>query len=232
MVNTFTCWLTQEFINKADLIGVGGKMTVNNMENFARVYFLLLITLFLSGCESHPQLPKPRTYPRLDFPKKVYQLYTHPSCDYRFEVPSYATVEKDSIFFGEKAPNDCWINVYYEGFNGQLYCSYYPVRNREHLDQMIQDGYKIASKHTVRADYIEESVIDRDPKLQGMLFEIEGPAASGVQFFITDNTNHFFKASLYINDRIIPDSIGPIIQYLKPDLFHMIETFQWKDSGL
>jgi gliding motility-associated lipoprotein GldD len=202
------------------------------MKTVKGIGLLFIFFLGLIGCESDPQLPKPRTYPRLDFPEKSYILYEHSLCGYGFEVPTYAQVERDSIFFGEKAPNDCWINVFYDGFNGQLYCSYYPVRDKEHLDQLIQDGYKIASKHTVRADYIDESVIDRDPSLQGMLFEIEGPAASGVQFFVTDNSKHFFKASLYINDRIIPDSIGPIIQFLKPDIFHMIETFQWKDSGL
>lgn len=196
---------------------------------FISLVFISFFVLFgLISCGDNPTVPKPRTYPKLVFPEKDYVRYQDESCPYSFEVPAYADVEKDSLFFGEIAPNDCWINIYYKEFNGQLYCSYFPVSSEEELDSYIIDGYKIASKHTVKADFIDEYQIDRGPDMTGMAFEIEGPAASGFQFFLTDNEKHFFKASLYINAKVVPDSLAPIIQFLKPDVYHMIETFEWK----
>lgn len=193
---------------------------------------LLLICLFfcfcLIGCSEAPAVPKPRTYPRVDFPEKKYTTYQSETCPYTFEVPVYSKIEKDSVFFGEKAPNDCWINVFYPDFNGQLYCSYYPVKSAAHLEELIADGYRIASKHTVKADYIDEYEINKDDGTSGMIFEIEGPAASGLQFFVTDNKKHYFKASLYINAPVNQDSLAPIIDFLKPDVYRMVETFQWQ----
>jgi len=200
-------------------------------QQISAVFFVLIgfiSALLIVGCHENAPLPKPRTYPRLTFPEKEYTLFTTTLCPYEFEVPIYATVEKDSIFFGEKAPNDCWINVFYPDFNGQLYCSYYPVKSPEHLEELISDGYRIASKHTVKADYIDEFEINKADGTSGMIFEIEGPAASGLQFFITDRKKHYFKASLYINAPVNPDSLAPIIEFLKPDVYHMIETFRWQ----
>jgi len=189
---------------------------------------VLMAVLGVSSCGEGPVVPKPRTYPKLVFPEKEYVRYADDNCPYSFEVPTYAVVEKDSIFFGERAPNECWINIFYEEFNGQLYCSYFPVGSQAELESFMVDGYRIASKHTIKADFIDEYQIDRGPDMSGMAFEIEGPAASGFQFFLTDNKNHYFKASLYINAKIVPDSLAPIIEFLKPDVYHMIETFEWK----
>jgi gliding motility-associated lipoprotein GldD len=193
-----------------------------------RLILFGLIPVFILACTHEPSVPKPRTYPRVIFPEKEYILYEHPQCGYTFEIPVYAVVEKDSIFFGKRAPNDCWINIMYPEMNGQLYCSYYPVKNKEDLDRLINDGYKLTSRHTVKAEFINEVPIRNNYGISGRVFEVEGPAASGVQFFLTDSTRHFFNASLYINTEIRPDSLAPVLDFLKPDIDRMITSFRWK----
>jgi gliding motility-associated lipoprotein GldD len=188
----------------------------------------VLSSIFLTACEEPAIIPKPRTYPRVEFPARQYQTFVHSDCSYKFETPNYSIVEQDSVFFNEKAPNNCWINIKYPIFNGQLYCSYYPVRNREELDKFITDGHTIANKHTIKADYIEELLIDNGHSVYGTLFNIEGPAASGIQFYLTDSTRHFFKASLYFNETVNPDSIAPVLEFMKHDINHMLETFRWE----
>lgn len=196
------------------------------------IYISLLLTAFFwMGCVETPPTPKPRTYPKINFPEKSYEVFDHPNCPYKFEIPVYGQVEKDSIFFGEKAPNDCWINVLYPDLNGQLYCSYYAVKSPEQLEALIIDRYRVASKHTIKADYIDEYIIDLDQGVYGMAFEIEGPAASGFQFFLTDSLDHYFKASLYLNAKVVPDSMAPIVEFLKADVYHMIETFEWQERN-
>ncbi len=195
-----------------------------------RLFFFLLLVVMLcvTGCEeAPPAVPKPRTYPRIAFPEQVYERYTSADCPFSFEVPTYAQVEKDSIFFDERAPNDCWLNIFYPEFNGQLYCSYYPIRNTAQFDKLVDDSYYLASKHTVKADYIQESTVSSPDRVYGVIFEIDGATASGLQFFLTDSTSHFFKGSLYINTEINIDSLAPILTFLKKDVEHMINTFHW-----
>jgi gliding motility-associated lipoprotein GldD len=162
------------------------------------------------------------------YPEKGYQKYNPANCPFSFEIPVYASAEKDSVFFDERPPNDCWTNIHFPDFNGQLYCSYYPVRNPRELQQLIDDGHKITSKHIIRADFIDEKVISKEGRVYGVLFEVEGAAASGIQFFLTDSSRHFFNGALYFNAEVRPDSIQPVFEFVRADVLKMIETFEWK----
>jgi len=58
--------------------------------------------------------------------------------------------------------------------------------------------------------------------------EFTGRAASPLQFFLTDSTNHFLKASLYFNSKVNPDSIAPIAEFVKVDVAELINTLKWE----
>ena len=71
----------------------------------------------------------------------------------------------------------------------------------------------------------------KDPKrnLYGLIYEINGlGAASPYQFYLTDSTKHFIRGSLYFD--VIPnnDSLAPVIDFVKTDIQHLFETFNWK----
>lgn len=191
---------------------------------------ILFFFLFLLACsQGDVTVPKPRIYPKVIYPKKSYEVFELQKCPFRFEIPSYARAERDTLFFDEKPPNDCWLNILFPDFNGQLYCSYYPVKKPADLDKLIADGHKISSKHIVRADYIDELTISKpDKNVMGVLFDVQGAAASGLQFYLTDSKKHFFLASLYFNTEVRPDSIKPIFEFVRNDVLHLIETFEWK----
>jgi len=193
-----------------------------------RLLLSIALSFILAACVDPVNIPKPRSYPRIDFPEKTYSYYEPEGCAFRFLIPEYASAERDTKFFDTRPPNDCWINIFYPDFNGQLYCSYYPVRNLQELDQLISDGYKLTSKHMVKADYIDETLIHKEGGVNGVLFDVSGAAASGVQFFLTDSSSHFFSASLYFNTSISPDSLKPIIDFIHLDVLKMIESFEWK----
>ena len=65
-------------------------------------------------------------------------------------------------------------------------------------------------------------------KVYGMMYEVEGNAASNAQFYVTDSTNHFLTASLYFDTRPNYDSILPAVDYVKKDMINLLETLQWK----
>ena len=62
----------------------------------------------------------------------------------------------------------------------------------------------------------------------GMVFDFDGPSASPIHFFLTDSVDHFFKGSLYFDNSNQVDSLTPVIDFLKEDLYNMLNTFQWK----
>jgi gliding motility-associated lipoprotein GldD len=60
------------------------------------------------------------------------------------------------------------------------------------------------------------------------MFEIEGNAASNLQFYLTDSTHNFIRGALYFYAKPNYDSLAPVIDFLKKDVEHMITTFKWK----
>jgi gliding motility-associated lipoprotein GldD len=181
---------------------------------------LLMILLAASCKESYT--PLPAGYLKITYPEKTYELYGEQEF-YQFEIPAYARVEIDS---GPRS-EDGWINVAIPQLNGTVHLSYKPVGDQ--LNALITDSRELVYKHTVKAHGIEETpFIQRDQKRFGMVYDLKGDVASAVQFFITDSTDHFLRGSLYFNCRPNRDSLNPVIEFLREDIIHMIETTQWK----
>ncbi len=196
-------------------------------------YSLLLKSLFvlpivlLMACgddEDDVFTPKPRAYYRIDFPQKKYVTYDS-VCPFTFETPVYSKVEKD------QDPNSkpCWINIKYPQFKAQLHVSYALLNND--LNTYIETSRELAIKHQIKASGLDQQVIIRDSaKVYGLFYDIAGNTASSMQFYVTDSTNHFLRGSLYFNVAPNIDSMQIVVDYLKTDVLHMIQTFKWKDK--
>ena len=97
------------------------------------------------------------------------------------------------------------------------------------LTAYITDSRDLVYKHTVKAQGIEDTpFIHREESRFGMIYDLKGDVASAVQFFVTDSTTHFLRGSLYFNCRPNRDSLNPVIEFLREDIIHMIETTSWK----
>jgi gliding motility-associated lipoprotein GldD len=185
--------------------------------------------LFWAACEGYTPVPKPRAYPRVIYPEKAYKPFEAGYCAFTFEQPVYARIERDTTFFDEKAKSDCWFNVAVPQLNAKIYCSYYPIRSRADFDELVGDSFEMTNKHTVKASYIEEVAVHRPAdRVHGVVFNVEGPAASSYQFFLTDSTRHFVRGALYFNTVARPDSLAPVIRFMRQDLDHLVETLTWK----
>jgi gliding motility-associated lipoprotein GldD len=183
----------------------------------------ILALLLIIAVSCNPSYtPKPAGYLKIDFPEKSYRLYSDQE-HYQFEIPVYARVEIDS------GPNGAegWINVEIPRLNGTIHLSYKQVD--DHLNDYITESRELVYKHTVKAQGIEETpFIERDQHRFGMVYDLKGDVASAVQFFITDSTDNFLRGSLYFNCRPNRDSLNPVIEFLREDIIHLIETTQWK----
>ncbi len=187
----------------------------------------LSILIISCGGEDTVPVPKPRMYPRVDFPERGYQAYDNSDCNYAFEYPNYAEVKQDQYQFGDQAANACWFNLEFPNLNASLHCDYTEI-GKESFGSLLQDAFKIVGKHNIKANFREESVIHNEQNVGGLLFNIKGPVATPYQFYLSDTTQHFFRASLYFNSQVNPDSMQVIHDFIKTDIDHMIKTFEWK----
>lgn len=194
-------------------------------------HLILVIALFfISSCGDGPvPIPKPRLYPKVDYPARNIEKLDLEYCAFTFEFPDYANAIQDSFYFEESILDKCWFDLLIPSLNGRLHCSYIPLKDRAHFDEMVEDAFELVFKHNVKANSREESTLNfPSKKLYGFEFEIDGPVASQYQFFLTDSLHHFLRGSLYFESQVDQDSIAPVLDFVKKDVRHMIQTFQWK----
>jgi gliding motility-associated lipoprotein GldD len=172
--------------------------------------------------------PKARMFPKVIYPDKSYIDFDTSLCDFSFRFPDYGKVVKDSFVFEGKPTHPCWFDIQIPTLNASLHCSYYQVTKEKDLSSLINDAFAIAGKHNIKANYRKEDNIENKYGVKGILFNIDGPVASPNQFYLTDGKNHFFRASLYFNSKVNPDSTAPVLAFLKTDIDSLIASFRWK----
>jgi gliding motility-associated lipoprotein GldD len=188
---------------------------------------IVLISL-ITACEEPTFTPKPRGFPRVILPEKGYQKFGENYCGFTFDYPKYASIEQDTLFFDEKAPSDCWFNIKVPSLNAVIYCSYYDIDGKNTFEKLRGDAFNLAGKHNLKADYIDELPVNKPNGISGFVFNIEGPAACPFQFYLTDSTRRFMRGALYFNAQARPDSLKPVVEFIKTDIMQMINTFEWK----
>ena len=194
-------------------------------------YFLCLIGLciILTSCEEESAIaPKPRGYPKVIYPEKIYQNFEEGYCQFTFEYPQYANIQQDKDFFEEKPKDPCWFDVLIPNFDARIHFTYTPLSKTFNLDKLKTDAFTMVEKHNIKAKYIEEIPVKNKYGASGFLFNLEGEAASPCQFYLTDSTQHFVRGSLYFNTQARPDSLAPITKFLKKDIEHIIGTMKWR----
>ncbi len=192
--------------------------------------FFILFSLLLTACGEEPALtPKPRGYPRVIYPDKAYQSFAGDYCSFTFEYPTYAKIQQDTTFFGQTPAHPCWFDLYFPDFDSRLHCSYYPISKQKDFNTLKKEAFEMVDWHNKKANYIEEEPVQLPNQVSGFVFEMQGPAASPVQFYLTDSTDHFLRGALYFNTQARPDSLAPVYAFLKEDVFKMITTLRWVD---
>lgn len=188
------------------------------------VLVLLLPVVLLPACRQSGYTPKPRGYFRIEFPEKAYRRYEG-TCPFTFRMPVYARIVPDK----KAREHSCWLDMDFPGFNAKIHLSYWPVRSREMLYELVEDSRQLAYKHTVKASAINEQLIIRPEKdMYGIIYDIEGNTASSLQFFLTDSTRHYLRGALYFHEEPRLDSIRPVLEFIRKDVDSLITSFEWE----
>lgn len=184
---------------------------------FKKLIFIFLSTILLSCGQD--TVPKPAGELRLEYPAPNYVQFDGP-CPFTFEYSDFSVITD-----AEKKP--CWYYINYPEMKGKVFFTYYPVNNdfKEH----VKESEKMVYEHTIRASSIDTKFFEYpERRVYGNFYELKGQSAANLQFFITDSTRHFVTGYLYFNSRPKPDSLGPAVDYVKKDLMHLIDTFEWR----
>lgn len=181
----------------------------------------------LVSCNSE-YTPKPRGYFKIDFPQKQYRDFNEPQYPYTFEYPVYGKVAKDSLFFDQQPENPYWINIDFPEFKGRIHISYKRIGKND-FDTLVNDAFTMSYKqHTYKASAIQPEPFQTPNGLGGVYFTLRGNAATSNQFFVTDSSNHFLRGALYFATTPNADSLQPVNDFLKKDVWHLINTLRWK----
>lgn len=183
--------------------------------------FLAGFFLFLA-CDREYS-PAPRGFFRIDYPEKQYETWSG-DCPFTYEYPEYAGVYPDTT--GETEP--CWQNIYFPDFDAYIHLSYKPVTEFQGINELREDARTFAYEHTVRASDIDKSSRKLDEQSMGTIYEIDGEAASAVQFYVTDTNHHYMRGALYFDAPMQRDSLNPLIDFLQEDVEHFMETLEWE----
>lgn len=188
-----------------------------------------LLTIILGvgiiACNNDNYTPKPRGYFRINFPEKIYRQLDS-IYPYKFEYPEYVKITPDRQALHETN----WINLDFHTFRGKVHLSYKRVANTELLNRYTEDARTLALKHIPKASSIEQQLIAvPEHKVYGLIYNIRGlGAASPYQFYVTDSTSHFLRGALYFDAVPNADSLMPVIDFVKKDIDHLIQTIEWK----
>lgn len=189
-----------------------------------RFFFLLFLSISLISCDNEEDYhaPKPKGYMRIELPTKEYKTYSE-KCPFSFSFPAYSKIVIDK----NQGAMPCWLDIVFPTLNATIHLSYKPVENN--LGQILEDSRLLAIKHQVKASGIMELPIQRDSShVYGLIYKIEGNAASSIQFYLTDSTKNFLRGSLYFNSPPNKDSVAPVLAFIQQDIQKMIQTFSWK----
>jgi len=194
----------------------------NKRERFS-IFFFVGIVFFFS-CENR-FLPKPKGYNKIKLPKHEYYKLNN-DFPFSFDVSTKAEVKNNTSYKNEPY----WIDLFYPDFNAEINITYKKIqRGSNDLMEFVNDTYKLINKHQIKASSIKETIIQTPSDKKATIIELFGEVPTQFQFHITDSSSHFLRGALYFNIATKNDSLAPIINFVKIDMIHLINTLEWNE---
>ncbi|GAB6012086.1 gliding motility lipoprotein GldD [Viscerimonas tarda] len=185
----------------------------------------MLASFFLLACTEYT--PKPLGYNRIDIKEPAYKTYDN--TNFSFLYSDLACI--DTLSAGKSSDaTGLWLNIVYPDYKARIYCSYFSVTQPE-LKKAMEDSHRLAYGHVLMADGIRQTLYtNKENRVSGIIFDIDGNVATPIQFFLTDSLSNFFRASFYYDAQVNQDSVSPVTELIRTDIVKMLESFRWEYS--
>ena len=181
------------------------------------VCFCLLVCLSLLACNKNYK-PKPKGYNYINFPERSYASITIKN-KYSFEKNTQTSVEQNDSYG--------WLNLLYKNYDAKILITHKYIEKENDLTSFINESYKLTNKHNKKASSIKETHIKTKNGLNAIIIDLKGEVPTQFQFITTDSVNHFLRGVLYFQVATKNDSLAPIIEYIKKDMIHILNTLEW-----
>tara|TARA_B100001248_G_C27378884_1_gene455853 strand:- start:813 stop:1391 length:579 start_codon:yes stop_codon:yes gene_type:complete len=187
-----------------------------------KILFLFGLFLFHFSCDETNYLPREKGFLRLEFEKPTYQTFSSESSSLNFIYnDAYSSLE---IVSGDK------IVLRYKDIKIDIVLSDIELENLSSFEESIRNFYMFLEPHRKKSNQISiKEFTSEDNKRFAKVFEMRGPIASPLQFYVTDSTNNFLFGSMNVTEKSDYDSIYPSIMYVKNDIFSIIESVNWEE---
>ena len=187
-----------------------------------KILFLFGFLLFLFTCDETNYLPKEKGFFRIELEKPTYDTFFNESSGLNFIYnDAYSTFE---IVSDEK------IVLGYKDIKISIVLSDVELENFSSFKESLQNFYMFFEPHRKKSNQISiKEFTSADNNRCAKVFEMRGPVASPLQFYVTDSTNHFLFGSMNIMEKSDYDSIYPSVMYVKNDIFSIIESVNWEE---
>lgn len=187
----------------------------------------VFVAVFL-GCKSNQDsdsyAPKPKGYNRIVLPPHSYRVLPD-SYPFQFEYSRAAIILPDTSVLAEPG----WIYIYYPKLDANIQLTYKPVRrDPARLRDFIDDAYKLAGKHQIRATAVQQQTIVTQTGKTATLIRLQGDVPTPFQFYTTDSTTHYLRGAIYFPTATKNDSLAPVIEYLERDALRLLNTLKWR----
>ena len=191
--------------------------------NPVKAFYLFVLLMFGTvGCDNNVLIPKPPTHLMVDLPAHSYKPFKD-STNYTFEMSKLWNVRFNF------ANRDSLILYLGKQIDGDLHFQYFKIDTANTLAKLINQTFAKIDYHKIKAkQMIDTSFILKDKRVFGTLYEYIGNSATNYQFYLTDSTTHFVRSELLIRRTPNYDSLQPTLHYIRKDLVHLINTFEWK----
>lgn len=189
---------------------------------------MLMTSVFLSCSETIP-VPKPPTHLKLDLPPQSYDKLPL-DVPYSFELPQFYKAESIANRNDpSKTKNSLIVDL--GPLNGKFFLYFKNLIEGDTLAKYINFANDKVDDHKVKASKIlQQNIINSDKKVFGTFFELQGDVATNYQFYLTDSIRQFARGEIILNCKPNYDSLIPSLNYIKQNLLHIINTFEWKNS--
>jgi gliding motility-associated lipoprotein GldD len=139
---------------------------------------------------------------------------------YQLDFSTHSRVEADSFNLDEKE----WINLNYKEFGAKVHLTYKKIDQSTDFKTLSNDAFNLTAKHQIKAYGIEEAILLTPNGYVAVVAELSGEVPTQFQFFVTDSTSNFLRGAVYFNSALKNDSLAPIIEYIKLDMAHLINS--------
>ncbi len=189
-----------------------------------KTLFPVILLLLSASCEKN-FLPKPQGYNRIDLPPHQF-VNLAVGYPYTLDYSQSSMIEKDSFNLNEET----WINLNYADFGAKVHLTYKKIDGKNvDFKTLSRDAFKLTAKHQKMAYGIDEAILVTPQGYAGVVAELEGEVPTQFQFFVTDSTQHFLRGALYFNTAMKNDSLAPVIEYIKVDMAHLMNSVKFLD---